>query len=153
MPAFRGLRRAIGPLACGCALLATLGCGNSPPRTPVSGRVTFDGQPLKFGTIMFQHQSGGQPASGTIGAEGKYQLADFKGREGALVGPNLVRITSFEGNDPNWAGRQNSQLPPGEVVLGRSLIPPKYGSFGTSGLKVDVLAGEPQTINFELSSK
>ena len=49
----------------GC-LIATAGCGNDrPPLAPVSGTVTFQGEPLLQGTIVFEIP-GCRPATGKI---------------------------------------------------------------------------------------
>jgi hypothetical protein len=128
-------------------LLVAVGCKERPAMAPVTGRVTYRGQPLKFGSVMFQHKSGGQPAAGTIQPDGTFALSTFQPGDGARVGLHLVRIACFEGNDP---ARQQT-MPTGEVVLGRSLIPRKYGSFGASGLEVEVKAGEPQEFTFDLT--
>lgn len=128
-------------------LLVVVGCKERPAMAPVTGRVTYRGQPLKFGSVMFQHKSGGQPAAGTIQPDGTFALSTFQPGDGARVGSHLVRIACFEGNDP---ARQQT-MPTGEVVLGRSLIPRKYGSFGASGLEVEVKAGESQEFTFDLT--
>lgn len=93
---------------------------------------------------MFQHESGGQPARGAIKSDGTFELSTYELGDGARPGTNLVRVACFEGSDPNY----KSNAPEGEVVLGNSLIPRKYNSFGSSGLKVEVLPDKPQ--EFEL---
>jgi hypothetical protein len=129
-------------------LLALLlpGCKEQPVMVPVSGRVAYRGRPLNFGSVMFQHRSGGQPAAGTIQPDGSFQLSTLKPGDGTRLGPHLVRIACFEGNDPN----RQQKMPTGEAVLGKSLIPRKYGSFGGSGLEVEVKSDGPQEFAFEL---
>ena len=143
--ALKATFRALPLLAC---MLGAAGCDSGPETAPVSGTVTFRGQPLRFGTVMFQHESGGQPAIGAIQSDGSFQLTTPGLGDGVRVGPQLVRITCFEGNDPN-----NSQsLGSGEPVLGRTLIPMKYSSFGGSGLTAEVKSGgEPQSFEFDLA--
>jgi hypothetical protein len=41
-----------------CLVTAVLGCSDKPEMAPVSGTVTYRGEPLKFGSVMFQHKSG-----------------------------------------------------------------------------------------------
>lgn len=129
-----------------CLLIATAGCKDKPAVVPVSGRVTYQGKPVPFGTVMFQHTTGGQPAAGQIQSDGSYSLQTFNAGPGARVGPSLVRITSFEGN--NTANPKT--LGSGEVVLGKSLLPQKYGAFGSSGLQVEVKAEGEQKFDFNL---
>lgn len=128
-------------------VLAT-GCNPGPEMAPVTGTVSFRGKPLAYGTVMFQHSSGGQPAVGEIQADGSFTMMTPGQGEGVRVGSQLVRVTSYEGNDPAKAKTLGS----GEPVLGRSLIPLKYSSFGSSGLTVEVKpGGEPQSFDLELS--
>jgi hypothetical protein len=57
-------------------VVALPGCGDGrPARVPISGQVTIDGQPLKFGSILFQPSSG---------------------RDGAMVGDYTVAVTGNE---------------------------------------------------------
>jgi hypothetical protein len=84
----------------GCSLLLALaGCGgDSIERTVVKGKVTFDGQPLATGTILFV------PEQGTVGApvQCKIENGEFSSagqtsdKRGAVVGPNKVEITAYK---------------------------------------------------------
>ena len=116
------------------AVTLCLGCSHNPPTVPVSGKILYQGKPLPYGTVMFQHESGGQPSRGSIESDGTFQLSTYKLGDGARPGVNLVRVACFEGSDPNY----KSNAPEGEIVLGKSLIPRKYNSFGSSGLRVEV---------------
>lgn len=78
-------------------VLAGCGAKPSPDLIPVTGVVTFDGQPVVEGFISFEDQAGNfPPESGRI-AEGKYRLE-------ARPGKAIVRVTASRqvGNqDPN----------------------------------------------------
>ncbi len=116
------------------ALLAvTCGCGDKVQLAPASGKVLYNDQPLPFGSVMFQ-PAAGQPARGTIQADGTFELSTFDPGDGATVGPNLVRVTCFEIQNPNRPSGEEQ----GEPTLGRSLIPKEYNQYGTSGLEFDV---------------
>ncbi|MBX3426102.1 MAG: hypothetical protein KF688_10515 [Pirellulales bacterium] len=130
------------------ATVLSIGCSKGPEMAPATGTVSFRGEPLKFGTVMFQHKAGGQPAVGAIQSDGSFSLSTPRLGEGVRVGPQLVRITCFEGNDPN----NPMTLPNGEPILGRSLIPQRYGSFGGSGLSVEVASGQSQPFDFQLTN-
>ncbi|MCA9258687.1 MAG: hypothetical protein KDA61_05790 [Planctomycetales bacterium] len=123
------------------------GCDSGPLMQPVAGTVSYHGERLKFGNVMFQHASGGQPSTAAIQPDGSFVLTTHGAGEGVRVGPHRVRITCFEGNNPD---RPNT-LGSGEKVMGKSLIPSRYNSFGGSGLKVIVEAGEDQRFDFELT--
>ncbi len=128
-------------------LLVTLcGCGDGRPQlAPVTGQVLLDGKPLTFGGVMFQPDKG-QPATGVIGADGKFQLSTFDPGDGAAVGRNRVRVTCYEGQ------KAAAENPDAEMALGRLLIPTKYTSIDTSGIVVEVdSSGKEVTI--ELSSR
>ncbi|QDU27574.1 hypothetical protein ETAA8_26620 [Anatilimnocola aggregata] len=99
----------------------------------VSGKVTLDGQPLEFCTVEFQPE-GGSPAYGVTDEQGNYVLQFTNDQIGALVGKNVVRITSFRESKPRE----------------RERVPTKYNR--QSELVRDVGPGN-QTLNFDLVSK
>ena len=117
--------------------IATLGCGDSLKLGTVQGTVTLDGQPLAGVMVQFHSDAGGRPGSGVTGSDGKYELIYGNGREGTLVGPSKVEITTV------W--------PHGAPEEGESeTIPAKYNSNST--LKRDVLEGD-NTFDFALESE
>lgn len=111
------------------------GCGPAEPKreyAAVTGTVTYKGEALTTGKIIFQPVSG-PVGVGDINADGTYSL---KGE----IGPNTVMITSYEGDPSEEA--ENKGPPP------ESLIPPHYGT-PNSGLQFDVEPGE-NTADFDL---
>lgn len=113
------------------AALACSGCGAGVELAPVRGQVLLDGRPLQFGAVMFQ-PAAGQPAAAVIKPDGTFEMNTPGIGNGAAVGPNEVRVTCYEA--------QNPAAKPGRFGegLGRLLIPAHYTSYGTSGLVVDV---------------
>lgn len=96
---------ALASLAVTLALM-TAGCGESgPPSYDVSGTVTFDGQPVPAGKIMFEpDRSAGNegPRGIAMIKDGQYQTLPDKG---AIGGPHIVRIFGFDGIRPKgWSG-------------------------------------------------
>ncbi|MDB5309461.1 MAG: hypothetical protein JWO38_3663 [Gemmataceae bacterium] len=72
---------AFGSLAVGVALVSLPGgCSSSTPAGPttVRGRVTFQGQPVAGGLVVFapdpDHGSSGKPVRGETGPDGTFQL-------------------------------------------------------------------------------
>ena len=128
--------------AVGALLLC--GCGESmPTMAPAKGKVTYKGQPLKFGTVMFQPATG-QSAKGEIQPDGTFDLSTERygtgpAEPGAAVGMHFVRITCFEGQAPAGSSGGNDV----ERPLGRSLIPENYTNFESSGIKAEVKPGGP----------
>ena len=112
------------------------GCGEAtPPMAPARGKVTYKGQPVRFGTVMFQPKSG-QPARGEIQSDGSFELWTYNEGDGAAVGTHGVRITSYEGQAPTAPGVAQR-----EPILGKSLIPPQYANVESSGITAEVKPG------------
>jgi hypothetical protein len=125
-------------------------------RHPVSGTVTYKGQPLATGSINFVPEDpAGQPASGSI-VNGKYNLTTHTPDDGALPGNYKVMVSSFDmakvQEEANKAGGVQNAMPDQTAVAQaqKSLIPEKFGSFEGSGLKATVKAGA-NTIDFPLA--
>lgn len=136
------------------AALATLttglsGCNYGPPLGQVSGRVTLDGTPLRFGKVMFQNTQGGQPATGDIESDGSFVLSTFSPGDGAIVGTHRVRVVCYSSQDPT---KRSVDGPAGDA-LGELLVPEKYSSLGASGLSAEVPAEGLVDFIVELHSK
>lgn len=85
----------------GTCLLA-LGCGDSEgiTRYRMTGTVSFNGQPVPAGTIVFEpDSSAGNPgaAGSAIIVDGKYDTESL----GIIGGPHFVRIDGAEKGGPN----------------------------------------------------
>jgi hypothetical protein len=63
----------IGAVVCLAAVV--LGCSGSNPRGSVTGTVTYNGQPVKAGTVYFIYDQGGQYQS-DLKPEGTFQFMD-----------------------------------------------------------------------------
>lgn len=77
--------------------MAGLGCGGDtgPARFQLSGKVTFAGQPVKFGSIQFD------PDKGNEGPQGFAEIRDgvfdtAKGGQGAVRGKIVAKINGYE---------------------------------------------------------
>jgi hypothetical protein len=116
------------------------GCGEAKPKTaPVHGKITFDGQPLTTGNIMFIPDPTGQYSMGYIAADGTYSLTTFVDGDGALLGNHRVMITAVKDNGP-----ESAALP---------LTPTRYSNDRTSGLTAQVKEQADNVIDFLLTSK
>jgi hypothetical protein len=122
-----------GMLAATCAG----GCQGDPSQGTVQGEVTFDGQPLKEGSIRFSPVDG---QSATAGA----RISDGKFTAKVPVGKHKVEI-----NAPKATGRK---MRAGDEMVDEltELLPPKYNSQST--LDADVKRGT-QPLRFDLTSK
>ena len=124
-----GLKAILAALCVGMAA----GCQSELELIPVHGQVLFKGEPLEYGSVMFQPPGEGPLARGTIQADGTFVLGTESVDDGVRRGNCRVRITAFAVQQSSQrADRQR------EMSLGRSAIPAKYQSFGTSGVAVEI---------------
>ena len=128
------MRRSLPGVCCVLLIVLALnvGCGKKRDLIPVAGKVTYKGQPLKFGNVLFQPESG-PPAKGEIAADGTYTLTT-EGQPGALEGHHRVEVRCLD----NQAQRPK---PGAEPTAGKSLIPEKYTIYENSGITKDVKKG------------
>ncbi len=118
------------------------GCGRTDRElAPITGKVFYNGKPLKFGAVMIEHEYG-QPATAAIQPDGAFTMATRGEGEGAVVGKRRVRIACYEAQGPG--------APVGDT-LGALLIPEKYTSFETSELVVDIKPGGNEPLEFNLT--
>ncbi len=131
--------------------LLALGTGCSergPEFFPVAGRVTYNGEPLPYGTIMFQPDKG-PIAVGELQPDGSYKLISGADQQpGAVSGMHRV---SFQPPPKKFL------VPPEELetrhapppVEEQPFVPAKFHSPATSGLTAAVKPGSNE-INFDL---
>lgn len=145
------------------AFVLIAGCGGNENGTyPVTGKVTWEGQPVTEGTVTFLSLEQGRPASGTIQPDGTYSLHSFSDNDGAKPGQYSVEIkaidtSAFSNIEPLTVEqevelmKQGKQLPTfgGKRTKTKWLVPEKYSEAITSELIENV---EPKNneINFEL---
>ena len=112
------------------AVAAITGCGDDgPQRVQVSGEVSYNGQPVPVGTIVFTPDAS-KGNSGPQGAaairNGKYDTAADDGRN-PVAGPTIVEISAYDGvptNPDDTSGgplleghKQNIELKPENNTL------------------------------------
>ncbi len=116
------------------------------PTARVTGKVTLDGTPLKFGSLLFVPEGNFPSAEGNIQSDGTYDLGTYSASDGAVVAKHKVII--------NARVAAGASLPE-DAVKGAagtvSAIPEYYGDLAKSGLVADVKSGT-NTINFDLVS-
>lgn len=110
--------------------LVATGCGRRITLVPAEGRVTLDGKPIEFGSVMVQ-PAAGPAAQGKINGDGTFRLGTFKPDDGAIPGTATVRVMC----------RKDVTQPGGEKAYGPSVIPDRYTRFDTSGITVEIKAG------------
>ena len=115
------------------AAIAAGGCSSKGPKLyPVKGRVTFaDGRPVQGGTIEFTSTAERSSSIGQIQQDGTFRLTTNEEGDAALPGPHIVIIT--QGYVPLSSKPAHFHGP---------RVPAKYSSYETSGLTVEVEAGD-----------
>lgn len=118
------------------SLLAGCGGGGADLQ-PVSGTVTYDGQPIESGRIMFRETQGEQRAFSAEIVNGAYKAETATGpMRVEVIGSRLV------------PGKFDESNPGEKVPMGEMYIPEKYNS--RSELTADIQPGE-NTVNFDLT--
>jgi len=150
----------------GMAMLAigmVVGCSRPDPLgfTPVTGRVTFEGEPLARGEIRFSPDATagatGPQSMSPLGPGGEFVLRGPGGRLGAVPGPHRVYFAMPGETEPpappsdaedTSVGHQ--ELP--QPTAGVQKVPGRYLAPETSGFTATVTPGEPARFDFEIVS-
>jgi hypothetical protein len=124
----------------GAALVAALtGCGDASKGYRVTGTVTWQGAPLKVGSIDFKPEIDGQgPQAGTEIKDGKFE---FPAASGLRPGKYKVSVSAVGGPPPNPSGDKPAPPPIKE-------FPAIYNS--QTKLRAEVTADGPNEFTFDL---
>jgi hypothetical protein len=121
--------------------LAVAGCGR-PEIVPVSGRITFEGQPVTQAIVRFQPEA--RPMAGaSTDADGRYRLTTRRPGDGAYLGRHRVGVT------PLIPGEMS--VTEAAVARTRVDIPKIFRDATSSPLTVEVTAQGPNEFDFELA--
>jgi hypothetical protein len=135
-PTLSSLRRRALAAALALAALPLAGCGGT---GSVSGKVTYNGAPLPYGSVQFLTPGGAFVAD--IGPDGSYSLS------GVPAGPARVSVTC---QDPRYAEHMrqlaaHGRDPRSPAPRGRfddfNKIPSRFNDPTTSGLAFEVQSG------------
>ena len=118
-------------IICGC------GTGDKNPRYKVTGKVTYQGQPVGEGTVTFENPDAGQVNSSPLDSGGTYALDLPAGAYKVSVAPPLVET------------KGTSDSPPDLIPKKVNNIPKKYWIQETAGLSAEV-AKDKRTADFDL---
>lgn len=131
--------------AVGFVVLAAAGCGSGGPQLAVvTGRVTFDGQPLPGGLLRLKATNPASPVQETnvrLKPDGTFIVPD------APTGPVTVSIDTEVIRTDLQVAAMNPAAPP--LAVKYVAIPKRYAAFATSDLGFEVSPG-PQVRDFEL---
>ncbi|MBN2291123.1 MAG: carboxypeptidase regulatory-like domain-containing protein [Pirellulales bacterium] len=125
-----------------CLVLAAClpGCKKEETLGAVSGKVTFKGQPLTEGVVMFVNKAKGVHMTAPVDAEGNYKVVMAKGA-GLPPGEYQVTVNPPVLDAPMGAGPVQIPVYPN--------IPQKYRNAKTSGLTLTVTE-EGSTLNIDM---
>ncbi|MCL4193228.1 MAG: hypothetical protein KJZ87_15940 [Thermoguttaceae bacterium] len=128
-------------IAMKCVMLLTLagvvGCGGSAASIPISGEVTYNGEPVKAVNVVFVGATADQIYTATTDDQGR-----FSGVK-AAAGEYKVAIT--QRTDAATEGTISYDAP------GPPPFPAKYTSIDGSGLKATVEKGGANNFNFAMT--
>jgi len=128
-------------LALGLALLGTLlgGCGGGDEGrvVPAGGKVTYKGEPIAKGTVVFTPDKG-RPATGAI-ENGSFILSTYAEGDGALPGKYKVGVVVTE-EVPTKGGDNTTKY----------IVPQKYSDPEQSGLTAEVPSGGKKDLQIDV---
>ncbi|GAC1447781.1 MAG: hypothetical protein NVSMB9_30320 [Isosphaeraceae bacterium] len=128
------------------------GCGGGSADRPrlgkVSGKVTYKGEPVTTGSVIFTptvKDSGGHVATGQIESDGSYSLTTFDTGDGAVLGQHIVTVEArAEMTSPPMDKEGRITYTPPKMM-----VPEKYTNPQKTPFRYTVEASG-NTINLEL---
>jgi len=123
--------------------LPLAGCQSGEARVPVAGRVVYGDAPITQGAIVFHNREAGIAVAAPLGADGGFQVKTHRG-EGLPAGRYTISIS------PHGVGQDPTEMPiyePDPSATATPSLPPRYHSAETSGIELEIQAGnEPYEI-------
>lgn len=124
--------------------ILALGCGEEPPAptVPVTGRVTFEGQPVAGASVDFVPGGGRAPATAVADENGEFELSTFIRGDGAVPGTHTVTVLP----PVNSSGAE--KVVAGQAGKSASVVPGRYSTPQTTPFEFEVKEGQEN--HFEL---
>ncbi|WP_145034780.1 hypothetical protein [Caulifigura coniformis] len=117
----------------------------------MKGKITYKGEALHVGSIMFVPEAGGKTAVANISKDGEYVLGSYEDDDGAILGKHRIMIIALTA--PGGTGLPEDFIKAkGGAEAQVSVIPEKFSDDKTSKLVAEVKDGE-NTIDIVLSEK
>ena len=127
-----------------------LGCGSGASTAPVSGKITYQGQPVTGGTLSFAPIAAagavnpGKPAAALIQSDGSFVLTTYTASDGAVIGKHRVTFSPPIAQMP-----APKELGPGESAVPTPTPPSPYDGLVPKESEVEVKKG-PNSLTIEL---
>ncbi|QDV36685.1 hypothetical protein ElP_46140 [Tautonia plasticadhaerens] len=133
------------------AAAGLVGCGEDRGLVPVTGTVTYNGEPVAGGEILFTPQDGSHAARGPLDDSGRYRLGTYGPRDGAVTGMHDVAVILRGPDKPVPEARKGQMMEEDMQGSGDPLIPERYFSPLTSGLTAEVTDDGSNEFDFTLT--
>ena len=115
-------------------IAAAAGCGSDglPGMVAIQGTVTYKGEPLTHGTVLYLPKDGsGRQARGEIQPDGRFELTTLRAGDGAQVGEYSIVVIALQ---PHPGEDRAAIEAAGGIIERGYVIPEKYTNRDTSGL-------------------
>jgi hypothetical protein len=156
--------RLLKEFSSGLMFVALLGCSSQWPTAEVSGKITYNGEPIPVGMITFMAADGSGHADTSSIQDGEYALPrapigavkiQILGSSGSIAGASPAnarrRVTSGQRKLAESMGAKLAPKPSESQPKGKSFkLPTRYSNAETSGLSYEVTPGT-QTHDIALS--
>ena len=125
-----------------CSILGGCGPSDNLSRAPLTGKVTYKGQPLSHGMIGLLPTDGTKSpqGSGAIARDGNYKISTA-GKSGAVIGTHKVIVQSRQ----EVSAEEKRQM-----KIGQLIVPSQYASYDSTPLVVKVTP-EGTVFNIEIT--
>jgi hypothetical protein len=117
---------------------------------PVSGTLTYKGQPLESYQVSFVPTDGRRAAVGTTDATGRFKMGTNAMGDGAPPGTHKVTVVWVPPTPADGAGLDAPIDDPALLPKPKVAIPEKYANADTSGLTQEVPAGGLNDLKIDL---
>ena len=119
------------------------GCREStlPATSEVKGVITYKGQPVKNGQVVFHPEGTENSGRGVTDELGQFVLSTYTMADGAVLGMHKVTVEVLE---------NSNQAEPLNRIRARSPIPLKYADLKLTPLKIEVRQ-EPNEVELQLT--
>lgn len=115
---------------------------------PVSGTITFEGEPVEGAVVMFKSATKPLTAQALTRADGTYELRTYEDGDGAVSGEHIVSVRKTEKVANPRVEDDDSDS--GATSRLNDLLPMEYANHATSTLKATVKEEENTDVNFDI---
>jgi len=130
-----------------------IGCGGGgvSGTIPVSGKVTYKGQPVAGAIVTFNAEGAeGRTAVAVSGADGTYKLRTLES-DGAMPGKYKVTVIKTEAAESATLSMEDAAKQAGKpAAAAKELLPPKYANGAETPLQFEVKSGAANTFDLPL---